>query len=314
MFKRIYSHFTNNETAPLHWVDQMLFWIGAVLVSVAAILFAKISAIGNNFFLSVITDYPALGVIACPIGFGLIVWLTRRFFVGAEGSGIPQVIAAIDAPEIANRASVLSLRVAIGKVLLTTIGLCFGASVGREGPTVQIGAAIMHKMGKLRSLPPYQIRRALILAGGAAGIAAAFNTPLAGILFAIEELSRSFEEKTSGTVLTTVIVSGFVSMAVLGNYTYFGSTDVVLGLVEAWKPVLICGVLGGVLGGLFSKLLILFSQTLPGRIGQMIGEHPVWFAGFCGLGVGLLGFCSVSSIYGTGYQEAKSLLEGDSHL
>ncbi len=123
---------------------------------------------------------------------------------------------------------VLSLRIAVGKVLLTLLGLASGASIGREGPTVQVGASIMHALGDLLRLPRLELRRALVLAGGAAGIAAAFNTPLAGIVFAIEELSHSFEARTSGTVFTAVVVAGATTLGLVGNYTYFGQTSDVL--------------------------------------------------------------------------------------
>ena len=206
------------------------------------------------------------------------------------------------------------MRIAIGKILLTTLGLCAGASVGREGPTVQIGAAIMHTLGRWIRMPIQGKEQALILAGGAAGISAAFNTPLAGIVFAIEELSRSFESRTSGTVLTAVIVAGIGSAAVLGNYTYFGHTDAALSLTQAWHPVLICGVACGALGGIFARILIAFSQGLPGWPGDWIRAHPIAFAALCGFALAFLGQISGNTIYGTGYEEAKSLIEGTNTL
>lgn len=292
----------------------MLFWGGAVLVALAAMLFERTSTLGNHLFSQAIAIHPALAFVITPLGLVGVLWLTRRVFPGAQGSGIPQTIAAMKLPVLADRNSVLSLRLAAGKVLLTSLGLCVGASVGREGPTVQIGAAIMHALGRWIRLPIQEIDRTLILAGGAAGIAAAFNTPLAGIVFAIEELSRSFEERTSGTVLTTVIVSGVTAMAVVGNYTYFGRTDAVLDLAAAWRPVLICGICGGLLGGLFARILIAVTLGLPGRAGQWVKDHPFVFASLCGLGMAVLGMSSGNSIYGTGYEEAKGLIEGKSEL
>ena len=138
--------------------------------------------------------YAAL--ILTPAGFGLALFLARRFFQNSQGSGIPQVIAARALPDVESRLSLVSLRVAAGKIAVMMLGLLCGASIGREGPTVQVGAAIMFAAGR-RAL---HYQRGLLLAGAAAGIAAAFNTPLAGIVFGIEELSRSFESRTSGLV------------------------------------------------------------------------------------------------------------------
>ena len=294
--------------------QRLVFWVAAVTVALAAIVFAKTSAAGSHLFATVVAAHPLWAFFITPVSFAAVVWLTRTVFSGAEGSGIPQAIAALKIPELAQRRSVLSLRVASGKIMLTGLALCGGASVGREGPTVQVGAAIMHSVGRWVRLPSREMEHSLILAGGAAGISAAFNTPLAGIVFAIEELSKSFEERTSGIVLTAVIIAGFTSMAILGNYNYFGRTDVVLELSRAWRPVLLCGVAGGVLGGLFSRILIAFSCGLSGRIGALVKSRPVLFAFLCGLALAALGQVSHSTIYGTGYEEAKGLLEGSAHL
>lgn len=314
MIERFFHFALPSLVSPRRWLQQTLFWGGAIAVALVAIVFAKASSWGNSLFDSVIHIHPFLAFVLTPAGFAGVVWLTRSFFPGAEGSGIPQTIATIDASEIANRQTMLSLRVTLGKIILTTIGLCAGASIGREGPTVQIGAAIMHKLGRLLKIEDPRMQRALILAGGAAGIAAAFNTPLAGIIFAIEELSHSFEEKTSGTALTAVMVAGIVSMGLLGNYTYFGHTSVALNIAQAWQPVLFCGIAGGLMGGAFARTLIFFSHEIPGRVGVWIKERPVAFAAGCGFVLALLGQFSDLSIFGTGYNEAKSLIEGTRDL
>lgn len=109
------------------------------------------------------------------------------------------------------RGRVLTLRFAFGKILLTLVGLSCGASIGREGPTVQVGAAIMHSLGRLVRFSRMHTEKGLILSGGAAGVAAAFNTPLAGVVFAIEEMSHSIENRTSGIILTGVILAGITA-------------------------------------------------------------------------------------------------------
>lgn len=292
------------------WGHRLLLWCGALAVAGAAMAFSQASLLGNRLFTEAVRYLPVSALLITPLGFVAVLWLTRKVFVGAEGSGIPQTIAALKIPELAERRSVLSLRVAVGKILLTALSLCAGASVGREGPTVQVGASIMLWLGRWSRLPLAGKENTLIIAGAAAGISAAFNTPLAGIVFAIEELSRSFESKTSGTVLTAVIVAGIASMAVLGNYSYFGHTQATLTLGEAWRPVLVCGIGGGLLGGAFARILITFGRGLPGRAGQLIAAHPLRNAACCGVGLALLGLASGGTVYGTGYEEAKGLIEG----
>jgi H+/Cl- antiporter ClcA len=129
-------------------------------------------------------------------------------------------------------------------------GLLCGASVGREGPTVQIGASIMLAIGR------FSPRRqpGLILAGAAAGVAAAFNTPLAGIVFGIEEMSRAFETRTSSLIIAAVIGAGLTSLALMGNYTYFGTSPMGLRNGIDWFAIPLCGEVGGLAGGLFSRV------------------------------------------------------------
>ncbi|WP_243360644.1 chloride channel protein [Fundidesulfovibrio terrae] len=314
MIQTLRNAYRNPRQSVRRMGHRIVFWGAAVVVALAAILFARTSVVGCQIFSSIISAHPLLSLVITPVCFASVVWLTRKVFPGAEGSGIPQTIAALKIPVLADRQSVLSLRVAVGKILMTGLALCGGASVGREGPTVQVGAAIMHSLGRWIRFPSRDMERTFMLAGGAAGISAAFNTPLAGIVFAIEELSKSFEERTSGTVLTAVIVAGFTSMAILGNYNYFGRTDAVLELSAAWRPVLLCGVIGGVLGGVFSRILIASSRGFPGRLGAMAKTQPVLFALACGLLLAVLGYFSDSTIYGTGYEEARKLLEGGKDL
>ncbi|MDT8870909.1 chloride channel protein [Komagataeibacter rhaeticus] len=100
-----------------------------------------------------------------PAGLALSTWLTRTWFRGAQGSGIPQTIATLHLENFAIIDRLLSLRVAAGKIVLTTLGLVAGGSIGREGPSVQIGAAIMHACGRWLNLSTVSMRRGLILAG-----------------------------------------------------------------------------------------------------------------------------------------------------
>jgi H+/Cl- antiporter ClcA len=205
------------------------------------------------------------------------------------------------------RSKVLSLKVALAKIFLTCLGLLSGASIGREGPTVHVGASILYSLRKfMPSMRSRDMTRVLILAGGAAGISAAFNTPLAGIIFAIEEMSRSFEERKSGTLLIAVVLAGVTALSVLGEYTYFGHTAETIPLSSAWIAVIACGVVGGLLGGLFSSSLIFGTR----QIAAYLSAYPIRIAFFCGLILSLLGFLSDGQTFGTGYLEAKNLVDG----
>jgi H+/Cl- antiporter ClcA len=296
--------------SPDAWKIRILFWTGAVIVGLVATGFAISSERANDWFHALLEVSPYAPFLVCPLGLVLVSWLTRKFFHGTEGSGIPQSIAALQMQEHVSRTALLSLRIAIGKILLTLVGLVSGASIGREGPTVHVGASIMFALGRFGKFPHHYMDRGLILAGGAAGIAAAFNTPLAGILFAVEEMGRSFEERTSGVLLTAVFLAGITAVAIQGDYTYFGSTSAALDPSQILVPILVCGMVGGLLGGLFSTALIQGSK----RIAPLLRHRAMLVAVVCGLGIATAGLLSGNTAYGTGYEEAQAIITGSSQL
>lgn len=292
------------------WQRRVIFVAGGVAVGAAAVGLTQASDLAQLLFARLLEKWRYASFVVTPLGFVLSVFLTLRFFPNSQGSGIPQAIAARQLGDHEARGRLVSFRIGVGKIFLTVLGLLCGASVGREGPTVQIGASIMFAIGRMSP----RRQPGLILAGAAAGVAAAFNTPLAGIVFGIEEMSRAFEVRTSGLIIGTVIAAGLTSLALVGNYAYFGHTATTLGNGVDWLAVPICGVVGGLAGGLFSRLVILVAFGLPGRLGLLIKRHPLAFAFACGLGVAVCGYLSGDTIYGTGYAQVKHALESEAPL
>jgi H+/Cl- antiporter ClcA len=288
------------------WQRRIIFVAGGLAVGGAAVGLAQASDWAQIAFAHALEKWRYASFLITPLGFALSVFLTIRFFPNSQGSGIPQAIAARELDDQAARSRLVSFRIGVGKVLLTVLGLLCGASVGREGPTVQVGASIMFALGRISP----RRQPGLILAGAAAGVAAAFNTPLAGIVFGIEEMSRAFEVRTSGLIIGTVIAAGLTSLALVGNYSYFGSSATMLGNGIDWLAIPVCGVIGGLAGGLFSRLVIAAARGLPGKLGPLIKRYPIAFAFVCGLAVAICGFLSGDTIYGTGYAQVKHALEG----
>ncbi|HJV53972.1 MAG TPA: chloride channel protein [Noviherbaspirillum sp.] len=288
--------------------------LGSLLIGLVAVGLASAGEYVTGLNRSLTHAAPFAALLLTPAGFALCALLGRRYFGGTQGSGIPQTIAAINTNTPGKKSTLLSLRIAFGKVMLTVMGLAAGASIGREGPTVQIGASIMHSFFGRGPFQSVTARRTLILAGGAAGIAAAFNTPLAGIMFAIEELSKEHVFKANSSVLITVIMSGLISLALLGNYTYFGSSSAYLDWQFGLSAVFACGLAGGIGGGLFSRLLLSASFILPSRLAAYAKHRPVLFAALCGLGVALLGLVTDGMVYGTGYEASRGTLETNAAL
>ncbi|RUT97311.1 chloride channel protein, partial [Mesorhizobium sp. M7A.T.Ca.TU.009.01.3.2] len=206
-----------------------------------------------------------------------------------------------------DRGHILSLKLVVGKIMLTIVGLFCGASIGREGPTVQVGASLMLQAARWGGMVQ---ARGLILAGSAAGIAAAFNTPLAGIVFAIEEMGRTYEARTNGLVLTAVILAGLASLGLLGNYTYFGVAKDTISFAAEWPLVIACGVIGGGLGALFSLLALKATRRIRRwNTGQPL-QRALLVAAVCGLLVAVIGIASGGLTFGTGYVQARGAVEG----
>jgi H+/Cl- antiporter ClcA len=290
--------------------QRAAFLLGALLVGLVALAFAWLADEAYAQFEKLLEHSQYWPWLVTPLGFALLAWLTQDYLKQAKGSGIPQVIACLEQPSTRLRSQLLSVPVAVSKMLLTVLALLCGASVGREGPTVHIGAALMYSFGRRLGLHGHQALSGLILAGGAAGIAAAFNTPLAGVVFAIEELSNRMEQSVNGLILMAVLIGGMVTLGLVGHYSYFGELSAELPLSNAWLAVIACGVLGGVLGGLFCRLVLPSERGPLARLGAWRAQRPVLFAAGCGLVLALLGLISGQHIFGTGYAETRALLEG----
>jgi H+/Cl- antiporter ClcA len=298
--------------------DWRLWWTRAVVVGAAAL--AGLTVVGFTWLgehaLALFTAGRALAwwapLLWTPAGAALIVWCTRRYAPGAAGSGIPQVIAALDpacAPSHLGRFA--SLRLSVAKIALTASGLLAGLSLGREGPSVQIAAGIMLQARALMPRHAAINAHSLLVAGGAAGIAAAFNTPLAGVMFAIEELARAPEQRNSGLIIAAIVLAGLIAVSVDGNATYFG---VIHNAVIGWHlllPGLLVAALAGLAGGLFSRLLIA-SLGGGGRdvLSGLRARRPIVFAAVCGALVAVIGVACHGATFGSGSDATRALVEG----
>ena len=274
-------------------------------------MFAKLSEFAQSIFFILIKDQPFLPLLITPLVGGTAVWLTHRYFEGAQGSGIPQVIAATKlAKEQKDVSHLISLKLVFGKILVVAYSLMGGFSIGREGPSVQVAASILQYFH--RWLPNPRIVRAsdLILAGGAAGIAAAFNTPLAGIIFAIEELGKRLESRTSAILISAIVFSGLVSIALMGNYQYFGRLAINHIDMRFIFYIPLAAVVCGILGGAFSRILLMPVMYPDFFVWKLRKNYPVRFAVFCGLFVAVIGVSTGGITYGNGYGLTGHIING----
>ena len=293
------------------WRPRLVFWSGAIAVGVISVLFARLADVAQIGFHMMLGQGDSwrrfLPLVVTPGGFVVCAWLAYSVFPNSQGSGIPQAIAARHLRDDDERQRLLSLKMIVGKIGLTLAGLMCGASISREGPTVQVGASVMLQVARWGGIAK---AKGLILAGSAAGVAAAFNTPLAGIVFAIEEMGRTYQARTNGLVLTAVIFAGLASLGLSGNYTYFGVTDETVSFTTQWPLILGCGVIGGAFGALFSLLVLKLTRRIRRWNTLQPLKRTLVVAAACGLGVAIIGIACGGITFGTGYDQAQSAING----
>lgn len=290
------------------WKRQLLLWLGAIAVGLATTVFIKGCILAYDTFHRVFAYGPWWPLVITPCMFALLAYFTSGKLRATRGSGIPQAIASLHIEDEKFRFSMLSLRIAVGKMALTLAALLGGASVGREGPTVHIGASLMYSIGRRFGFAEPAVAGRFVLAGSAAGLAAAFNAPLAGVVFAIEEMAGAYENRMSGAIMTAVIIGGIITLGLLGNYSYFGTVQASLTIKQGWLAVLLCGGLCGMAGGLFSTIILLGGRVFS-RVATLRARWPVPFAFACGLALALIGIASGNNVYGTGYDQARAILQ-----
>jgi len=292
----------------------ILLLIGAALVALVSLGFARMADLALAWNRQWATRYGWLAFVVLPLGLAALRWLTVRLAPYAGGSGIPQVIGALSLPPGRAQWRLVSLQTA-WKIPLTFLGMVLGASIGREGPSVQVGAAVMLAWSRLCQRLGVPLRdfdlRELIAAGAAGGLAAAFNAPLAGVVFAIEELGRGISLRWQRSVLIAVLTAGFLVVAVAGNNPYLGHFEGSAFEHGMLGWTLLCCLINGVLGGVFARLLGRgLSGSLPRSLSAAARRHPYWMAAAMGLVMACLGAMTAGAVYGTGYDVAAGMLAG----
>src|SRR5438067_632680 len=230
-------------------------------------------------------------------------YLLFRYFPYARGSGVPQTKAALYARE-----GRILLRTVIGKFFCTSVTLASGIPLGREGPSVQVGGGIASVLGRNLGLSPERVK-ALIPVGAAAAIAAAFNTPMAAVLFALEEIVGDMNAPVLGSVVIASATSWGVLRVLLGNSPLFKVPQYQLVHPAEFLVYAVLGVAGGLVSVVFTKLLLGMRERF-----LRLPQKTLWFQPLAGgLLVGLVGWF-VPQVMGGGYEYVGYALNGNMAL
>ncbi len=299
----------NNEKLKKDLLNALPFWLGAFISGAVAVLYAKLfswAELGTHLLYE---KASWTFFIITPVCFVLAWWLVSQYSPFARGSGIPQVSAAIELSNPKHNykvSSLLSVRIVFIKVISSLVMVFGGGAIGREGPTIQISASIFKKIRDL--LPdwyPKISKRNMIVTGAAAGLAAAFNTPLGGIVFAIEELTKTHFSFFKSALLTGVIIAGLTALNLLGPYLYLGYPQ--LSSITAWviTAIIPLAAITGVAGSGMGKIIL---YILEKKNVLKKNYQKVVYVLLCGLIIASLAIFLDNRIFGSGKEIMVSTL------
>ena len=272
-FRRILAEGDNLRDALIHWAHAHAAW--GVLIPVL------------------------LGA----VGAGIAVWLVRRMAPEASGSGIPHVKAVL-----LSQRGMLWQRILPVKFLGGAVGIGSGLTLGREGPTVQMGAAVGQMVSKWLGSTARE-RRTLIAAGAGAGVSAAFNAPLAGVIFVLEEVQRDFQPGVFTAAFIASVSADVVVRFLMGQLPVFHVAEISIPPLRALPGFLLLGLVTGIFG-------VAFNRALVGALDlfQAARKWPVWLPGsLVGVGVGLVGWW-MPDVIGGGHHLVERTLGGQELL
>jgi CIC family chloride channel protein len=281
-----------------------------VLSGVVAVAFTRLLTASDALRTGLIVRAHAFGVwgLFLPVangafGGGLAVWLVRGLAPEAAGSGIPQLKAVLH-----HLRSMRGLRVLAVKFVGGVVGIGSGLALGREGPTIQMGGALgQMASGWFRTTS--RERETLIAAGAGAGLAAAFNAPLSGLVFVLEELQRDFAPTVFAATLTAAATADVVARLLSGQLPVFHVHAEAIPALEGLPVAIVVGAVAGMLG-------IAFNRALVGALDvfQRLGRGPMWVPGaVAGAVVGGVGWF-VPEALGGGHRLVERTLAGDMTL
>lgn len=250
----------NNEAVKRNIMQGLPFWVGSAITGIVAVFYAYLFGWAEDFALFILHSNKWLMFITAPLFFYLGWYLVKRFAGTARGSGIPQVMASIELATPKNNFLVdrlLSFRIMCVKVASSILMVMGGGAIGREGPTIQIAGSVFRFVNNL--IPeswPKVSKRNMIMTGAAAGLAAAFNTPLGGVVFAVEELSKGQFRHFRTALFSAVIIAGLTAQWLLGPYLYLGYPELNHLKWYIIFIVILVGVIAGIAGASMARFIL----------------------------------------------------------
>lgn len=293
------------EAQKQSWSFYVKFVVLCIAAAIVSGYFSIMTDIVYNGFKTLYPLYPYWTLLYTPVVFVIIVYLMKRYFPDAGGSGLPQGYA-VDVFSHQQLHNVYSVRTMIGKMILTVLTIASGAALGREGPTVQICASIL---GSMRHVS-ISYQKLLIRIGSGIGIATAFNTPLGGLMFAFEEYLKISCFKINVLLVLGVTVAGGVGVMIYGNYSYLGGVPVSTLYCDTKTLILslVASLICGLTGALFTYCMVYVSVNKGQWFYAWIKKHYLLMAFVFGFILAVMGFFNGTFAFGNGSVEMKKMI------
>ena len=290
-----------NEKIKQNILQALPFWVASLLTGLVSVFYSTVFAFLESKNLNIFHQHAWLIFILTPVCFVLAYAAVVFFAPQAGGSGIPQIMAAIELATPRDDKKVtklLSLKVFFVKAISSFLMIFGGGLIGKEGPTIQLAGTIFRKINEwLPSWWPKISKRNMIMTGAAAGLAAAFNTPLGGIVFAVEELTKTHISYFKTALFTAVIIAGLTAQGLLGPYLYLGYPDVTNLSTFIFLPLILVAVISGLFGSTMSKIILMIFRWK--RKFKFRYQHFVYVLS-CALIIAAIAFFSDVRMLGSG--------------
>ena len=300
----LFNRFRNKR-----WRNNLLqavpFWIASLITGFLAVFYTRAFTAIEKASIGLFHKHAWIMFIVSPACFLLARFVVKKFAPFARGSGIPQVMASVELTNTLKDDKIrklLSLRIIIIKIISSILMAFGGGAVGKEGPIIHIAGSVFRKVNSL--LPawwPKVSKRNMIMTGAAAGLAAAFNTPLGGIVFAVEELTKVHLNNFKTAIFTAVIIAGLTVQSLLGSYLYLGFPVVTSLSSYILLGVIIVALISGLMGSGMGKLIWFLFKW---KAGFKKEYYHIIYLLLCSLSIITLAYFVNESILGSG----KSLM------
>ncbi|HSN10376.1 MAG TPA: chloride channel protein [Hanamia sp.] len=306
----------NNERVKHNILQAIPFWIASLVAGLLAVAYSAAFSYFESQTFNIFEYHSWAIFIVSPVCFLIAWWLVVRFGPYARTSGIPQVRAAIELDTTTYNKKIkklLSIKILFIKVISGLFMILGGGAVGKEGPIIQLSGIVFKKFNDwLPSWWPPISKRNMITAGAAAGLAAAFNTPLGGIVFAIEELTKTHFSYFKTALFTAVIIAGLTAQGILGPYLYLGFPDVTHVKSSIIFALLIVSIICGLLGSYMSEIILALFRWKKSF--KFTYQHVLYIVG-CALLMATIAFFLDPKILGSGRDiMLTTLFSGDKYV